>query len=63
MTGGGQKGGAGRGGRESNTKKTKNKYRDRGRDDEDDESYADVGGGQKKKNSELPFLSVNEVRQ
>ncbi|XP_066914006.1 E3 UFM1-protein ligase 1 homolog [Clytia hemisphaerica] len=59
LAGGGQKGGAGRGGRESNTKKTKNKYRDRGDADDGDEA-ANFNTG-KKKTSEIPFLTVDQI--
>ena len=59
LAGGGQKGGAGRGGRESSTKKTKNKYRDRG-DADDGEAEANFNAG-KKKTSEIPFLTVDQV--
>ncbi|XP_057308369.1 E3 UFM1-protein ligase 1 homolog isoform X1 [Hydractinia symbiolongicarpus] len=61
VAGGGQKGGAGRGGRESGTKKTKNKYRDRMKgnlDDElDDKQVAKKSG----KQQELKFLSEEEI--
>lgn len=59
LEGGGQKGGAGRGGRESNTKKTKNKYRDRVGDE--DNMDVSSSNSSKKKASEIPFLTVDQV--
>ena len=59
--GGGQKGGAGRGGRESGTKKTKNKYRDRVKGNREDDDDCNVGHTGKMKQQELPFLSQDEV--
>ena len=58
LAGSGQKGGSGRGGRESNTKKTKNKYRARMKGNEADEVTI-------KKNSEekeLVFMTGGQVR-
>jgi len=58
--GGGTKGGGGRGARESNTKKVKNKYRDRMKADEEEASNASAS--QKKGAAgELPFMSLEEI--
>lgn len=60
LAGAGQKGGGGRGARESGTKKTKNKYRDHMKgNDEDTENISEKAG--KKREKEVPFLSVDEV--
>lgn len=58
LAGSGQKGGSGRGGRESNTKKTKNKYRDRMKGNEDDE----VTIKKKSEEKELVFMTGGQVR-
>lgn len=58
LAGGGQKGGSGRGGRESNTKKTKNKYRDRMKGNEDGE----VSAKKKLEERELVFMTGEQVR-
>merc|ERR1719494_1391025 len=58
--GGGTKGGGGRGARESNTKKVKNKYRDRMKADEEEASNASAS--QKKGAAgELTFMSLEEI--
>lgn len=61
VAGGGQKGGAGRGGRESGTKKTKNKYRDRMKGNLDDELDDKQVVKKSGKQQELKFLSEEEV--
>ena len=57
LAGGGQKGGAGRGSRESSTKKTKNKYRDRMKGGEDEE----VTSKKNREEKELQFLTQQQV--
>ena len=57
MAGGGQKGGAGRGGRESSTKKLKNKYRDRMKGGEEGEATCKRNREEK----ELQFLTQEQV--
>lgn len=60
LAGSGQKGGGGRGARESGTKKTKNKYRDHAKGhDEETEHVSEKSG--KNKEKEIPFLTVDEV--